>query len=209
MSFERLTTRFLLGMVVIVLNNTFTYAGVLTYTETVDIDGSLNGVPFSPTMISISGTANTSGIVSPSSFAAGGYRNTFSSPVNFSVAGVGSGSFTDNVDVETASNYAGFLDLTSLNVIFLVNSSDLAGYDLSTPIGPVVPISGSWNPGPAYQTSAGPLVFGSNVVSYDFQAVAVPEPSSLALLGTVGLAFVRRRRRLSSQSGGLEHRVEC
>src|SRR5690242_8422321 len=97
-----------------------------------------------------------------------------------SVAGVGTGTFTIptvNFDTQNLStvgfSYSPFADILD------VRSPIFAGYDLSTPIGPVTGLPGV-NRGNQYPTTAG-LFQLSSVSSVSFEAV--PEPSTIALGG--------------------------
>jgi hypothetical protein len=150
-------------------------AALLTYTETADVSGSLNGVAFTDDIITISGTGDTSNVEGGPSFFLLGL------PAEFMLSGGGSGAFTDSIYV--VSNHpgtiAGFSDLTSDLLILFTDNSVFATYDLSTPIGPV---SGGaiLNSGSSFPTSAGALILdsGSNAT---FTA-GVPETSTWTML---------------------------
>ena len=167
-------------------------AGLITYTETATASGKLGSDSFSSALLTFSGTGNTSGITEPIK---GLYVLDLQS-LNVSVAGVGSATLTDQIVVEddalyTGQDNAGFFDAT-LNpapgqaaLILSTLNSIFATYNLATPIGPVNGAVDFVSGG--YQTTAGLLALDSIAPgSTQFRAVAasaVPEPSSLMMLG--------------------------
>jgi PEP-CTERM motif len=170
-------------------------AGSITYTETVTGSGSLGGVAFTDELITIAGTADTNNVVMP---APGVFIVLTSTEVT--VATVGSATFTDTVQaVDNQPNLlAGFGD-NSANLFLLGNhNSAFATYDLKSPIGPT---SGTVvvNRGASFATTVGTFEIDSVSTDGTFSAAttsAVPEPSSLVMLG-IGvvsiLGLVRRR----------------
>jgi hypothetical protein len=177
--------------------NTQASAALLTYTETADVSGSLNGVDFSDNTITLTAVGDTSGI------SHGGSSSFFLPAVlTFTLSGGGAGTFTDsdiNVFVNQAIPGAGFEDFTIFQPILLTASSAFATYDLSTVIGPVTggPIN---NGGTAFATTAGTLIIDSVNDDSTFTAT-IPEPATWAMMAigfaTLGLAGYRRRRRLA------------
>jgi hypothetical protein len=169
-------------------------ATLITYTETVDATGSLNGVAFTDDLLTITAVGDTSSII--------GGSGVFVSilPTDFTLSGGGSGAFTDTIQVVSNQNtkVAGFGDNTTNEAILFTANGVFASYDLSTVIGPVS--GGSvFNGGVPFATSAGNLVINSVSGNATFTAStgAVPETSTWAmmLIGFAGLGFAGYRQR--------------
>jgi hypothetical protein len=163
----------------------------ITYSETAVISGSLDGEDFTGETIVISWTGDTDDVTGAGGFfinAAG------SGAVGFSITNVGSGLFTDSVDVYDNQNFvpraAGFR--TGAGSILATFDNVFGAYDLTSGIGPITGAA-FFRPDLFFGTNGGPLNIAAVREVSTFEA-SVPEPASLALLG-LGLAGVLRARK--------------
>lgn len=165
----------------------------ITYTESATASGTLNGISFSNDVITLTGTADTTGV-----FDQGGVLK-IDVVAWFSISGGGDGTFTDAMQV---FNNPGFLppavgldDGITSSVMATFNSA-FASYNLASAIGP---ITGApfINPSVSFETSAGPLLI-STAGNSTFTAT-LPEPAALPLfatgLGVLGLLGWSRKRK--------------
>jgi hypothetical protein len=174
-------------------------ASTITYTESATVTGSLGGTSFPANeVLTLTGTGDTTKVTSPGSLQ---FFNsvTASFTLSVSVAGVGSGTFTDAIQVFQASNGAappgvGFNDSAAGGDILDTLNAAFGSYALSTSIGPItgssVIVSGT------SPTSVGALILTS-AGNATFTAVVTPLPTALPLFATglVGLVLLGWRRK--------------
>jgi hypothetical protein len=185
------------------------HADPVTYTLTGVMSGSLNGVAFINATVTFTETADTSTAFAYEPYI---YGNTDGSST-VSVSGFGTATLTDPYfgalaqSQPMSSDITGFFDIDTSFGLGPVNTG-FDGYDLTTSIGP---LSGplAYNPGTFEATTLGALTITSYGGPSTFTATvtpppppppppppAVPEPSSIYLLGTgvLGIAGAARKK---------------
>ena len=198
----------------------------ITYEFSGTASGAIGGTSFTDALVVFTGTADTADVVSLS-FLGDTFYAVALDGLTVNIAGFGTATITDATEVfgipQPFIDPEGEIpaiplvilgridnppDLDSFTGIASAGSNGLAGYDLTTSIGPIGDIGGvggfnnCGTPGndPCLSTSLGALSFTTSILEQSggqFTATLqnVPEPSTLLLMSGGVLAFVRRSRR--------------
>lgn len=188
--------------------------------------GAIGGMSFIDALVVFTGTANTADVISAELNGGTFYINALNS-LTVTIAGIGTATLTepaqvfgipqaiDDPDGEIPPMPVVILgrtdnppDLNSFTGMAAAASDGLAGYDLTTSIGPIGDMGGvgfiedCGTPGhdPCLATSLGALSFTTNILvdgggQFSAKVEDVPEASTLLLLGGGLVALVRRSRR--------------
>ena len=184
-------------------------AAPITYTLTTTATGTLGASSFMNSLVTVTLTGNTSNVTAGPAPFTDVLVNSGSATV--SVPGVGTGTFTDAIEVvSTLNDLAIFgtpavliLDNTTGTGIVLQEGSVFSTYDLGGPLGPISGTGGVASGShvtPVFPTTAGNLTWavGQSLGASTFTAsTTVPEPTSLTQfsVGLLGLTCVCLRRK--------------
>jgi len=187
--------RFLLAIAGLVLLPMAAMASPITYIYSGSASGSLDSVDFSDAGFVITAQADTDHI---GPWFDGTLQNTHLS-ATVALSGFGSFSFSDATHTWIAEDCCmGIGKDFSFNYLTLFTPDIVSvGYDLAMPVGPIYdPSASTQGQFVDIGTSGGALTFAS-VSDVSFQAIAVPEPGTYALMafGLAGVVAVRRRRK--------------
>jgi hypothetical protein len=165
------------------------------YTESVTGSGTLGSSTFTNALVTMTFSGVTANVVNPSS---GIFQNQVGTGT-FSVAGLGSGTFTDQIGavVNQSSPGGGLSDFTTDRLMLWTLDAAFTTYNLTTSFGPISDTAEINPVGTVFATSLGNLGFTSVSGNSTFTAStsAVPEPAGAVLVsaGLLGLAILRRK----------------
>jgi PEP-CTERM motif len=156
----------------------------IVVTDTTIGSGALDGVGFTNASVTLTLVGNTTNVTGTTIFELPG-------TATVSVEGVGSDTFTDNIQVVVNQTIArgGFGDFTTDAGIIFTSNPAFATYSLTSSIGPLSGSSAVALPS-VDNTVHGTFNLHSAGTSMFTATVATPEPSSLLMLGTGLLALV-------------------
>lgn len=170
------------------------FAGTITYTESATATGTIGGAAYTDALVTLTLVGDTANVTGGGGF----FTNTVGTFM-LSIAGVGSGTFTDS-GMEVFDNQgaiaAGFGDLGAGGSVLDTFDAAFGAYDLTTAIGPITGAN-FIRPDLTYGTTLGAFtIAAAGLSTFTATTTATPEPGSLMLLGSgvIGLAGLLRRK---------------
>lgn len=156
----------------------------IVVTDTTTGSGSLDGTVFINALVTLTLVGDTTNVTGTTIFELPG-------TATVSVGGVGSDTFTDNVQVVVNQTFmdGGFSDFTNPTAIIFTRNPAFVTYSLTSSIGPLSGSSALGLPS-VDNTVHGTFNLKSAGTSTFTATVATPEPSSLLMLGISLLALV-------------------
>jgi PEP-CTERM motif len=187
--------RLLVALATVLLLPFAASASPITYIYSGVGDGSFNGTAFDDASFTITATADTANI---GVWSSADLQNTHSSATVTISGFAGTFSFSDPTHTWIAESCCmGFGQNLGKNLLtFFDPAIASVGYGLATALGPVTDLTAGTQGQFVNEATSGGALTITSVNEATFQAVAVPEPSTYALmaLGLAGVAFAARRR---------------
>ena len=170
------------------------YATPITYTDSFIGSGSLGSTSFTDQLVTLTGVGDTDNVYE---YETRIFVNIV--PTTVSIAGGATGTFADPIRFLANQDFSlvGVTDFAVQSGILFTTDDVFAMYDLTTAIGPA---TGSSNirSGMSFATSSGAFTMtsvGDSTFTATLAPAAVPEPSSLVLLGTGALGVLGMMKR--------------
>ncbi|MEO6982148.1 MAG: PEP-CTERM sorting domain-containing protein [Edaphobacter sp.] len=170
------------------------YATPITYTDSFIGTGSLGATSFTDQLVTLTGVGDTDNVYE--------YEPRILVnivPTTVSIAGGATGTFTDPIRFLSNRDFSlvGVTDFAVQSGILFTTNDVFEPYELTTAIGPVTG-SSSIRSGMSFATSSGAFTMtsvGDSTFTATLAPAAVPEPSSLVLLGTGALGVLGMMKR--------------
>ncbi|MEQ1936284.1 MAG: PEP-CTERM sorting domain-containing protein [Fimbriimonadaceae bacterium] len=183
-----------LGIVVLFALAVASHASPIFYSFSGNVSGNLGGTDFTNKNFVITLSTDTTLIDHFNNF-----HQTQVSPTTVSIDGFSMVSVLPSMNpavfYNNTSKFVGIGKLGDQDWLD-IGSNSFTGWDLASPIGPITGNVIGVNQFHDVATTGGLLMFNANSISTaTFQASAVPEPATLAVIGAGIVAMLRRRRK--------------